>query len=104
IWGDMNAFGPEVAATAVRGGPLPEPGASARLELTACESGVNEGKGYTGIRVAQSGGAAWWDRAGAVLKSPSAVDDPLLSSNAWARGLRATARQVEDVPIRHDIK
>jgi hypothetical protein len=104
LWGDMNAFGPHVAETALRGGPLPAPGAYARLELTACESGVNEGKEYTGIRIAQSDGAAWWDRAGAVLKSPSASDDPLLSSAAWAKSLRATARFVEDVPIRHDIK
>jgi hypothetical protein len=104
IWGDMNAFGPEVAKTARRGGPLPPPGNYARLELTACDSGVNEGKNFTGVRIAQSDGAAWWDQAGAVLKSPSAQDDPLLSSAAWARSLRENARFVENVPIRHDIK
>jgi hypothetical protein len=104
IWGDMNAFGPEVAQTARRGGPLPEAGSYARLELTACDSGVNEGKRYTGLRIAQSDGAAWWDRAGAVIKSPSGNDDPLLSSAAWARSLRENARFVENVPIRHDIK
>jgi hypothetical protein len=104
IWGDMNAFGPEVAKTARRGGPLPAPGTYARLELTACDSGVNEGKAYTGIRIAQSDGAAWWDRAGAELTSPSASDDPVLSSAAWARSLRESARFVENVPIRHDIK
>ncbi|MGH7957880.1 MAG: PSD1 and planctomycete cytochrome C domain-containing protein [Opitutaceae bacterium] len=104
IWGDMNAFGPEVAKTARRGGPLPAPGSYARLELTACDSGVSEGKAYTGLRIAQSDGAAWWDRAGAVLKSPNATDDPLLSSAAWAKSLRENARFVENVPIRHDIK
>jgi hypothetical protein len=104
IWGDMNAFGPEVAKTARRGGPLPAPGSYARLEFTACNSGVNEGKAFSGVRIAQSDGAAWWDRAGAVLKSPSAQDDPLLSSAAWARSLRENARFVENVPIRHDIK
>jgi hypothetical protein len=72
--------------------------------LTACDSGVNEGKAFTGVRVAQSDGAGWWDRAGAVIKSPNASDDPLLSSAAWARGLRGDARFVESVPIRHDIK
>ncbi len=104
IWGDRNAFGPEVAATAIYGGPLPAAGTYTRLELTACESGVADGKAYTGLRVAQSDGAGWWDRAGAALKVASAVDDPLLSSAAWARGLRGNARFVEGVPIRHDIK
>jgi hypothetical protein len=104
IWGDVNAFGPEIAETARRAGPLPEPGSYARLELTACDSGVNEGKRYTGLRIAQSDGAGWWDRVGAVIKSPSSTDDVLLSSSAWARSLRENARFVENVPIRHDIK
>src|SRR5690606_33350743 len=104
IWGDMDAFGPEIAKTARHGGPLPPAGGYARLELTACDSGVNENKEFTGLRVAQSEGAGWWDAAGAVIKSSSASDDPLLSSAAWARGLRGNARFVENVPIRHDIK
>ena len=104
IWGDLTAFGPEVAKTARRGGALPPPGKYARLELAACESGVPDGKMFSGLRIAQSDGAAWWDRAGAVIKSPSGTDDPLLSSAAWARSLRENARFVEHVPIRHDIK
>jgi hypothetical protein len=104
IWGDMNAFGPEVAKKARRGGALPAPGKYVRLEVTTCESGVNDGKMFTGLRIAQSDGAAWWDRAGAVIKSASSSDDPLLSSAAWARSLRENARFVESVPIRHDIK
>ena len=104
IWGDRNAFGPEVAATALYGGPLPAAGTYARLELTACDSGVREGKAYTGVRVAQSDGAGWWDRAGAVINSPNASEDPLLSSAAWSRPLRTTARDSLTLPIRHDIK
>ena len=103
IWGDRTAFGPEVAKTAVRGGDLPAAGGYVRLEFTACESGVAEGKTYTGVRLAQSDGAAWWDRIGAVLKSPSALDDPLLSKDAWARTLRTGARAFDAVPIRHDV-
>jgi hypothetical protein len=103
IWGDRAAFGPEIAKTAVRGGDLPAAGGYVRLELTACESGVAEGKSYTGVRLAQSDGAAWWDRIGAVLKSPNALDDPLLSKDAWARTLRTGARAFDAVPIRHDV-
>lgn len=104
IWGDLNAFGPEVAKSARRGGDLPAPGTYARLEIAACDSGLEEGKAFTGLRIAQSDGAAWWDRAGAKLTSPDASADPLLSSGAWAGSLRANARFVESVPIRHDIK
>ncbi|PAW63727.1 MAG: hypothetical protein B9S34_13830 [Opitutia bacterium Tous-C1TDCM] len=104
IWGDPQAFGPEIAATALHAGPLPAAGQYTRLELTACDSGVREGKSYTGLKIAQSNGSAWWDRAGAVIKSPSASDDPLLSAAAWASSLRANARFVEGVPLRHDIK
>jgi hypothetical protein len=103
IWGDMTAFGPEVAKTALRGGPLPAPGSYARLELTACDSGIDEGKSYTGLRLAQSNGVAWWDRMGAVCTSPSGADDPLLSKDAWARTLRTGARAFDAVPIRHDV-
>jgi mono/diheme cytochrome c family protein len=103
IWGDMTAFGPEVAKTAMRGGPLPEPGSYAKLNLTACESGVSEGKNYTGVKVAQSDGAAWWDRIGAVCTSPSGSDDPLLSKDAWARSLRTGARAFDATPLRHDV-
>jgi mono/diheme cytochrome c family protein len=104
IWGDRQAFGPEVAATALYGGPLPATGTFTRLELTACDSGVAEGKVYSGVRVAQSDGAGWWDRAGVVIKSPSEADDPLLTSAAWSRPLRTAARDIADLPIRHDIK
>ncbi|MGH7957171.1 MAG: DUF1549 and DUF1553 domain-containing protein [Opitutaceae bacterium] len=104
IWGDVQAFGPQAAAAAHHAGPLPPAGAYARLELPACESGVAEGKNYTGLRLAQSDGAAWWDRIGAVCASPNASDDPLLSLNAWLRPLRPRARSsVERLPLRHDI-
>ena len=104
VWGDLAAFGPEVAQTARRRGDLPAPGTYTRLEITACDSGLGERHTFTGLRITQSDGAAWWDRAGATLTSPDAAADPLLSSSAWASALRANARFVEGVPIRHDIK
>ncbi len=103
IWGDKSAFGPEVAKTAILAGPLPAPGAYARLQVNACESGIAIGKNYTGVRLAQSDGTVWWDRVGAVITSPNASDDPLLSQGAWARTLRTGARAFEAVPIRHDV-
>jgi hypothetical protein len=103
VWGDRTAFGPDIAKTAIGGGPLPKAGGYVRLQVNACESGVAEGKTYTGLRVAQSDGAAWWDHIGAVITSPSAADDPLLSKDAWVRTLRTGARAFDAVPLRHDI-
>ncbi len=103
IWGDASAFGPDAARAAILVRPLPAPGSYARLDLTACESGIIEGKAYTGLRITQRGGAAWWDRAGVVCTSPSGVDDPLLSRDAWVRTLRTGARAFAAVPLRHDI-
>ena len=103
IWGDPAAFGPEIARTAIAAGPLPPPGTYTRLELSACDSEVREGKSYTGLRVSQRGGAAWWDRLGARYTSPSAADDPLISKEAWVRGLRTGARAFSTLTLRHDI-
>ncbi|MES2692218.1 MAG: PSD1 and planctomycete cytochrome C domain-containing protein [Verrucomicrobiota bacterium] len=103
IWGDVNAFGAEVAKTAMHMGKLPEAGRYTKLELSACEAGLPEGKAYTGIRLAQDGGVAWWDQVSAIYTSPSGTDDPLLSQGAWARTLRTGARAFADVPLRHDV-
>ena len=103
IWGDAEAFGADVARNAIAAGPLPPVGSYMRLELKACDSGVEEGKDYSGLRLAQSDGTAWWDRIGAAYKSPSASDDPLLSQDAWARSQRTGARAFAPVPLRHDI-
>jgi hypothetical protein len=103
IWGDVNAFGPEVADNALHQGPLPAAGAYVRLELTACDSGVDEGKAYTGLRIAQSGGAAWYDRVGAICTTPQASEDPLLTKEAWIRQMENGARSIKGVPLRHDV-
>lgn len=103
IWGDRNAFGPEVAKSALRAGDLPAAGGYVRLEASACECFLVEGKEYTGVRIAQSNGAAWWDHFGAIYTSPSATDDPLLSKDAWVRTHRAEARGAVSLGFRHDI-
>ena len=103
VWGDPTAFGPQLGG-ARHICPLPPAGSYARLEIDACDSGLESGKAYTGLRITQSDGAAWWDRAGAVLTSPDATLDPLLSRAAWNTALQANARFVEGVPLRHDTK
>ena len=103
IWGDAAAFPADVARDAIVMGALPPPGTYTKLELAACDAGLAEGKTYTGVRLAQSDGVAWWDHIGATLTSPSATDDPLLSAGAWVTSLRTGARAFEAVPIRHDI-
>ncbi len=103
VWGDKDAFGPNVAKTAILRGPLPKPGGYVRLSLTACDSGVDNGKEFTGVRLAQSDGAAWWDRIGAVLSSPKASEDPLLSKEAWANALRRALPDFGTGKLRHDV-
>ncbi len=103
VWGDASAFGDDLAQSARVGGKLPAAGAYVRLEITACESGLEEGKTYTGLRLAQSDGSAWWDHIGAVYTSPVATDDPLISRDAWTRSLRTGARAFDAFPLRHDI-
>lgn len=104
IWGDPSAFGPKIAGESFHAGPLPPVGTYTRLALKSCDVGIEEGDTYTGLQIAQSDGAAWWDQAGADLSTNSALDDPLLTSTAWARALVRNARFVESVPLRHDIK
>ncbi len=103
IWGDLSAFGAEEAKDALHAGPLPTPGAYGRLELSACDSGVKEGKTYTGLRITQRGGSAWWDRAGAVHMTTNPAADPLLSKDAWVNSLRSGARAFSTLTLRHDI-
>jgi len=103
IWGDVAAFEADEVKDALHAGPLPAPGTYARLELSACDAGVKEGKTYTGLRIAQRGGAAWWDRAGAVHMTSDASADPLLSKDAWIRGLQGGARTASKLILRHDI-
>ena len=74
-----------------------------RLELAACDSGVREGKSYSGLRIAQRGGSAWWDRAGTVCMTSNPAADPLLSKDAWVNGLRTGARAFSTLTLRHDI-
>jgi hypothetical protein len=102
VWGDPAAFGPAIAKDAIVAGPMPEPGAYARLEIDALKTGLAANKAYTGLRLAQSDGAAWWDQVGVACTSPSAAEDPLLSSAAWIRSLRNFARDVLTVPLPHD--
>ncbi|PHX84731.1 MAG: hypothetical protein CK538_10480 [Opitutia bacterium] len=103
VWGDPTAFSPTLGGTR-HVGPLPPAGSYSRLEIDACDAGLDSGKSYTGLRITQSDGAVWWDRAGAVLTSPDASTDPLLSRAAWNTALQANARFVEGVPLRHDTK
>lgn len=106
VWGDVAAFGPEVAAKAIVVGPMPAAGAYFRLEMDAIRAGLATDKNYTGIRVAQSGGAAWWDRFGAVASSPSAADDPLLSLEAWVGTIRIGGDETKFLaaPVTLDMK
>ncbi len=104
VWGDPAAFGPECDPEAIHAGPLPPPGTYTRLALSACDAGLEAKDDYTGIRVAQSDGAAWWDRAGAVCTSPNATGDPLLSYTRWKRQMEDRARSLDPIPLRHDFR
>ncbi len=103
VWGEPEAFGPEVAKDATVVGPMPAAGEYARLEIDAVATGIALNKPYTGLRLAQSDGAAWWDHVGVTCTSPAANTDPLLTASAWISLLRNNARDMLDVPLPHDI-
>ncbi|MEZ6082320.1 MAG: DUF1549 domain-containing protein, partial [Pirellulaceae bacterium] len=65
VWGDAAAFTAESPQDVIDAGPLPSVGEYAVLELTAAEAGLEQGKEYTGLRLAQSGG-----RAGGITWGP----------------------------------
>jgi len=102
IWGDPAAFGPEVAKDAIVAGPLPAPGGYTRLEIDAVATGLAKDKPYSGLLVAQSDGAGWWDHIGTACTSPSASVDPLLNSGAWVTGLRNFGRAEAGLPLPHE--
>jgi len=103
IWGDPAAFGPEIAKDATVVGPMPAAGDYTRLEIDAVATGLAANKSYTGLRLAQSDGAAWWDRVGVACTSPTAAVDPLLTASAWTSSMRNNARNTLNVPLPHDI-
>ncbi|MEY4938516.1 MAG: hypothetical protein RIQ93_251 [Verrucomicrobiota bacterium] len=103
VWGDASAFGPEIARDAIVLGPMPAAGAYSRLELEACDAGIEPGEAYTGVRLAQSDGAAWWDRIGAHCVTPTVGEDPLLSKEAWTRAMAQPARNAFDNALPHEI-
>ncbi len=103
IWGDPAAFGPAVAKDALVAGPMPASGTYTRLEIDAVASGIATNKRYSGLRLAQSDGAAWWDHIGTACTSPSSAVDPLLSSGPWATQLRGDVRAMLGIPLPHEI-
>ena len=103
IWGDPAAFGSDVAKDAIVAGPMPAAGAYARLEIDAVATGLAPTKRYSGLRLAQSDGAAWWDQIGTACTSPSSGVDPLLSSGPWATQLRGDVRAMLGIPLPHEI-
>ncbi len=103
VWGDPTALGtpPDVGDVVV--GPLPKAGAYARLEVPATAAGLATKQAYSGLRLAQSDGAAWWDHIGIVATVPKATDDPLLTRSAWVRTMGQEARDRPNVPLPNDI-
>ncbi len=103
VWGDPTALGAPPAAGDVVVGPLPNAGTYARLEIPATAAGLATKQAYAGLRLAQSDGAAWWDRIGVVATVPKATDDPLLTRSAWVRTMGQEARDRTNVPLPNDI-
>jgi hypothetical protein len=98
IWGDPTAFGPDAATDAILAGPLPVAGAYYRLEIDAIAAGLATGKTYSGLRISQSDGSAWWDHIGTVNTSPNAAEDPLIALDTWITPPR---KSESDDALRH---
>ena len=103
IWGDPDAFGPGAATNAIIAGPMPAAGTYTRLEIDAIATGIATNKRYSGLRLTQSDGSAWWDHIGTACTSPSSAVDPLLSSGPWATQLRGDVRAMLGIPLPHEI-
>ena len=100
VWGDAAAFGVDAPKDVIAAGPLPLPGSYTRLEIDATAAGLAADTAYTGLRLLQSGGAAWWDHIGVACKSPDASRDPLLNSEAWQRAhWNETVRNAANFPL-----
>ena len=93
VWGDSKAWGEKTLENAILAGPLPLPGRYVRLEVDTLAAGVPSDAVITGVRLAQSGGIAWWDRMGTVCTTLDAARDPLLSAKAWIRYYTNDARR-----------
>ena len=85
VWGDAKAFGEAIAASAIAGGPRTLAGTYVRLEVDTAAAGLAAGAKFTGLRLAQTDGAAWWDHMGVSYMTPDVKKDPLLSVDAWAK-------------------
>jgi hypothetical protein len=103
VWGDPAALCAPPAAGEVVVGPLPLRGNYARLEIPATAAGLAKKQAYTGLRLTQSDGAAWWDHVGVTATVSKATDDPLLTKSAWVRAMVQDARDRPSVALPNDI-
>ncbi len=82
-WGETVADTPLGALPAKeKRGPLPKPGAWARLAFSADDLGLQEGQRITGFDLQEAGGIVWWDAFSVTGESDPATDT-LTSFSAW---------------------
>ena len=75
-------------------------GTYVRLELDSVVAGLPADAKYTGVRIAQSDGSAWWDHMGIACTSADVTKDPLLSNEAWQKAHRSeAARDAAVIPL-----
>ncbi|MEO6004835.1 MAG: PSD1 and planctomycete cytochrome C domain-containing protein [Opitutus sp.] len=99
IWGDPKAFGEGTAGAATVAGAKPIAGTYVRLEIEPMAAGMKAGTKFTGLRLLQSDGAAWWDHLGVACTTVDAAKDPLLSPDAWEKSFwNETAREAANMP------
>ena len=103
IWGDPSAFDPALVKDAIVVGPLPPAGSYARLEIAATAVGLTAKKQYTGLRLSQSNGVAWWDHIGVTCTSPNETEDPLLNETAWVLSIHDDVRAMKPIPLTHEM-
>lgn len=98
VWGDPDAIAWGQSGTPSRhhAGPLPPPGAWARLAVPAAAVGLAPGMKITGFALTQFDGHVRWDLIG-VRGSDAAASGPSLSFDAWWRARQASGK-IDDLP------
>ena len=99
VWGDPKSFGDSTVGGAIIVGSKPIAGTYVRLEVDAVVAGLKAGSRFTGLKLNQSDGAAWWDHFGVACTTVDAAKDPLLAPEPWQRFFwNEGARQAANMP------
>lgn len=105
-WGDADAipYGKKNTPEKRQAGKLPAAGKWVRLEVALDQLSLRPGDKINGLAFTQSGGEAWWDKAG-LLAVNDPAQNPNVSFKAWVAAERRVLKQsTRPEPIKDLLK